>query len=188
MGCIKKFVINRNDLEYLYTEKHRTFLGVEFLVYNGKNLNVYSPDEFYLIFGSDLKISIYNVISLIENKLLISQTGDYEEQVIGDCLNRVKYRLNNKNYINPNMGNAKISLLRALNLFNKRLTINNYDNDFDYEDEFARLCLYNDKYLNQNNIDTTNRVYEVQSIKNVRDIFKITKDARVRTIDMQEVL
>ena len=185
MSCIKKFIINRNDLEYLYTEKHRTFLGIEFFVYDGKNVEIYSPDAFYSIFGSDSKISIAHAISLIENKLLITQTGDDEEQVIISCLNQVKTKISNKSYTNPNIINIKMSLLRAIYLFNKRLTLN-YDDEVDYEEQFKKVYADNDKILN--NVNTNNNTYEVQSIKNMKDIFNLTKDARVRTIEMQEVL
>ena len=72
MPTIKKMIINRNDLEFIYAEKQKDMIGnINYLVYhqNTKPI-IYSKEIFHSIYGEDKKYPLITFISSVEDRLL----------------------------------------------------------------------------------------------------------------------
>lgn len=184
MSSISKFVINRNDMEYLYTEKERFFDGIHFFVYDDINPTEYLSDAFYETFGTDSKISVLKALSKIENDII---THNVEVNNIDSLLSDIgvlKSKVFIKDYYNPLLGQDKSKVVNTILLYNKLLDNKVIDDDYDYESDLVLLNKYfgydKKEEVLSDFISASRKAYP-NSISYV-DI----KDARVRMMDSKQ--
>lgn len=193
MSSISKFVINRNNLEYLYTEKIQSFDGLQFWVYNGLEPIVYYPDAFYATYGNDAKLSIANAAISMEKQLIMQSMKSDSVRYIYMVLNEIKSKINGKDYYNPNLGKSKISFLEALKAYNQFLVTSDDEMMIDYEEEYAKLKVYFEE--DSSAIVNNNQIELVSSLENSKIDSMIYSNnqldsnngVRIRMIDEQEI-
>ena len=184
MISISKFVINRNNIEFLYTEKIQFIDGIRFLVYEDKEPTEYYPDTFYDTYGTDPKLSVHRTISLIESDLVTHNIESDNMASLLELISSLKNRIGTKNYRNPSLGQDKISVLESIILYNKLLDQkHSYEEEHDYLNDLEILTKH---FGMTNNYSIENTIKEEQtSYRNNIDFFNI-KDARVRSIDSKQ--
>ncbi len=146
MSTIKKMIINRNDLEFLYAEKQKDMMGnINYLVYH-QNVKpvVYSEETFHSIYGEDKKYPLITFISSVEDRLLeLDISNDNKLSYILKGFFEVSKKIKGKNYANPSLWGYKSTFITALGLFNTLITVENNEqylsNTYDYEEEYQRL-------------------------------------------------
>jgi len=184
---ISKFIINRNNLEFLYTEKVESFDGIQFIVYESTYPVVYYPDSFYQTFGSDPKLSIARAIDQVEINLLSEINSSKEAVYIYTNLKNVKQKLINKKYNNPNLGKERQNLINAIALYNK-MELNNYEEtEHDYLDDCLKLESYYSQEEKQKEIENpfiNKRI--INEINLTSESLSNGKDARVRIIEQKQ--
>ena len=146
MSTIKKMIINRNDLEFIYAEKQKDMLGnISYLVYHQEcRPFVYSTETFHSIYGEDKKYPLITFISSVEDRLLeLDIDNDKKLSYILKGFYEVNQKIKDKNYINPSLWGYKNTFITSLNLFNTLITIENNNqylsNVYNYEEEYQRL-------------------------------------------------
>lgn len=120
MKTVSKFIINRNELEYYYTEKcilnGEVFYHVH---YNKEEKEKFNQDSFHAIFGTDEKLSIQSFI----NKIMYTEINDFDLDIYDkkcEVLNSINRKLiKSKNRRNPNLN--VLELLYGLDICNKTL-------------------------------------------------------------------
>ena len=184
MSSISKFVINRNDMEYLYTEKERFFDGIHFFVYDDINPTEYLPDSFYETFGIDSKISVLKALSKIENDIITHNVETSNIDSMISDIDILKRKVALKDYSNPLLGQDKFNVINTILLYNKLLGNKVIDDDYDYESDLVLLNKrfgFNEKEeVLSDSISASRKAYP-NSISYV-DI----KDARVRAMDSKQ--
>lgn len=138
MNAITKFVINRDDLEYIYTEKITTNYGIRFIVYQNGTIKVYHPDPFYATYGSDPKLNVYHATSNMAKKLLTSSLDTDLKREIYNKLNNILQNFDTKNIKNPNLGSSKRTLLSLYDKYNK-IDFTNDEAEIDYSHDWEVL-------------------------------------------------
>ena len=185
MSSISKFVINRNNIEYLYTEKEQFFDGIHFFVYEGNEPTEYYPDAFYDTFGSDLKLSVFSIISLIESDLVTHNIDTKNISSLLSTINSLKNRISSKDYRNPSLGQDKLNVIGAISLYNKLLSKKKIVEEHDYENDLIIL----NKYFGSNEEDSLIEKKEVvneEKLDRSNIDFVSIKDPRVRSIDSKQ--
>ena len=146
MSTIKKMIINRNDLEFIYAEKQKNMMGnITYLIYHQNTKPfVYSEETFHSIYGEDKKYPLITFISSVEDRLLeLDINNDKKLSYILKGFFEVSKKINGKNYANPSLWGYKSTFITAIGLFNTLITVENnkqyLSNTHDYEEEYQRL-------------------------------------------------
>lgn len=142
MQTVEKFVINRNDLQYIYVEKNiNLFNDVKYLLYqDGMVREVLSEDSFSITYGNDLKYSIKSFVDFIEGDVLVYGYINETSDIIKD-LKIVKNVISNKrndNIFNPSLIGCKATFVKVIDKIND-LIISRSNYEIDHQQEYDRL-------------------------------------------------
>ena len=148
MKIVSKFIINREDTEFLYVEKFRTHKksdDMKYVVYSSHhNIHSYSDHIFHSVHSLDEKMSIENFAKKAADGL-VTELYDKKKQAGYHMLTEIYDKVSNdKDKHNPNLKGVKDNLLKGLKIYNEFLL--EQDNiSIPYEDNY--LLLENDKTL-----------------------------------------
>ncbi len=142
MQTVEKFVINRNDLQYIYVEKNiNLFNDVKYLLYqDGMVREVLNEDSFSITYGNDLKCSIKSFVDFIEGDVLVYGYTNETSDIIKD-LKIVKNVISNKrndNIFNPSLIGCKATFVKVIDKIND-LIISRSNYEIDHQQEYDRL-------------------------------------------------
>ena len=142
MQTVEKFVINRNDLQYIYVEKNiNLFNDVKYLLYqDGMVREVLNEDSFSITYGNDLKCSIKSFVDFIEGDVLVYGYTNETSDIIKD-LKIVKNVISNKrndNIFNPSLIGCKATCVKVIDKIND-LIISRSNYEIDHQQEYDRL-------------------------------------------------
>lgn len=142
MKTVSKFIINRDDTEFLYVEKYRINKksnDMRYLVYSSEHDVIsYSDHIFHSVHSIDEKMSIERFTRKAVNNLMTelydvnSKTG---YNLLASVYNKVYH---DKDKHNPNIKSVKGSLLKGLKIYNEFL-IDNEELYIPYEENYVLL-------------------------------------------------
>ena len=139
MKILNKFIINRNNQEYFYTEKIFGYDDIQYIVCTSKGELAYTPASFYETFGTDEKMPIIKFINIAEQNIITSDTPDERAPFIIDSLDKTKERIADKSLTNPSLWGYKSTFVTAIRLYNELIAEKEKDIEQDYEEEYERL-------------------------------------------------
>lgn len=143
---MKKFVINRNDKQYIYAEFFPDKGNSEYYIYQNENAYLMNADLFYSTYGMDKKITIMSYIKNVKSDIYINRTTDPRVKEILINLKKLEEKLKNKPLDNPSLWGYKSTLLKTINIYNEVLD----------KDEIIENNSYED-YIRYEEIKTLNR-------------------------------
>lgn len=141
MNIISKFIVNRNNLCYIYVEKHLTNNVPTYHVYYDSKSFILTSDIFHSIYGNDKKIAIEDFLILVETSI-VEEKYDYLYHKANKLLNEIS----GKNRKNPLLLGYTYEFCNLLDVFNdyifnltKEGNILKLDDEINYEEEYQRL-------------------------------------------------
>ncbi len=146
MSTISKFIVNRNDLNYIYVEKRLISDNPIYYVYCNAKSYILPPEHFQNIYATDKKMSIGDFLIQVQTDV-IGLTGADDFALIYATSNKILKEISGKNKKNPSLGNFTYSLCNLLDKYNefvyeesKRKASNPcFADPLDYEAEYCRL-------------------------------------------------
>lgn len=143
---LSKFVINRNHLEFIYTEKHSTMNGIYYLVREEKKFVIYNQDTFHSIYGNDKKSSLLKFMQRVDFDVLTSDIENKETAKLGLDVYTLEENLKKQNTINPSLegyGYTFVSIIDKYNDIIAKRLLEEKDMSFepiqDYEAQYQRV-------------------------------------------------
>lgn len=143
MNTISKFIINRNNLNFIYVEKRLNNNNAIYYIYCDEKSFILPPEHFQSIYATDKKISIKKFLLQVQTDL-IGQTDSSLESLYNTCNNILK-DINSKDIKNPSLSNNLYSLCNLLDKYNAYIyeesqkVVSEYSDVLNYEDEYQRL-------------------------------------------------
>lgn len=142
MQTVEKFVLNRNDLQYIYVEKNiNLFNDVKYLLYqDGMVREVLNEDSFSITYGNDLKCSIKSFVDFIEGDVLVYGYTNETSDIINDLkiVKNVISTKKNDNIFNPSLIGCKATFVNVIDKIND-LIISRSNYEIDHQKEYDRL-------------------------------------------------
>lgn len=148
MKVISKFIINRNNLMYIYVEKVLINNEPIYYVYSEDGKEILPSYHFQSIFGNDKKISIYDFLILMQTTITGNSIDIEENDVLYKKINKLLKEIKNMDRKNPLLGNYSYNVCKLLDIYNNLICVFLETNDknfslsdceIDYEEEYQRL-------------------------------------------------
>ena len=183
MNAIAKFIINRNDIIYMYTEKYETLYGLRYFVYDENKINIYQPDTFHDTFCCDHKMSLRGGIHFFEKELLTSSLDDPEKKLLYDKFNIVNNKIDYRNVKNPNLNGTKRELLSMLFKYNNIMNVPKDELDYERDCQILNINPINNLSVS---VDFNDKTYSNDNEKVVFEDTLKRNESRIR-IDKQDI-
>lgn len=141
MQVIEKFVIDRNNLRYIYTEKLiGNFHNVSYHIYtNADDYVSLTSDEFYSIYGEDYKASIKEFVKYSMGDILCSKDNISDTPLLIRDLRLLEKHFNKYN-TNPSLWGYRDTLLKSIDKYN--YVVENramLEDEYNYADDLKKL-------------------------------------------------
>lgn len=188
MKTVSKFIINRDDTEFLYVEKYKVSKrsnDMKYVIYLSKNeVYTYSDHVFHSVHSIDEKMSIERFTKNAANNL-VTDLSDKKKELGYNLLTSVYNKVSNdKDNHNPNIKSVKDNLLRGLKIYNESL-LENEEISIPYEENYILVengaSLENERIRVKNISNLTSLIDEryIDNINNipVKELVRIKKTA-----------
>lgn len=138
MQVVEKFVINKNDLKYIYVETLMgSFATVQYRIYHNLNTcEIKSVDDFNVTYGVDEEITLFEAVKNIDNDII--EILDDKTNLLLDNVKILKEKLKNSNKWNPSLWGYKETFLSSLDIYNELIDQRKIEQE-DYERDYNRL-------------------------------------------------
>lgn len=141
MQVIEKFVVNRDNLKYIYGETLMgTFGDIQYRIFhNAMNEEMKSVDDFNVTYGTNPMITLYDAMEHIDSDII--EIPNEEINLLLNNVKTLKERFKIGNRYNPSLWGYKQTLLSSIDIYNKLLdqNRNNIFEDYDYERDYNRI-------------------------------------------------
>ena len=139
MQVVEKFIINRDNMQYMYVEALLgNFGNKQFHVFhNTKNYEIKSPEDFSVTYGNNEYLPLYAAINNMDNDVV--EVYDRNALILLNNLKLLKEKFKNSNKWNPSLWGYRETLLSSIDSYNNILDKREKIEEYDYEREYDRL-------------------------------------------------
>ncbi len=141
MNIESRFIINRNNICYMYVEKYLIDNETLYNVYYDSKLFTLSSDSFHSIYANDKKISLFDFLIFVETSVVSNIYERDKYYFLYEKADKLLSEIDGKDRKNP-LFKHNYEFLDLLDIFNDFIynsNILNLDNEIDYEEEYQRL-------------------------------------------------
>lgn len=147
MNTISKFIINRNNLCYIYAEKRLVNNESVYYIYCDSNSYNLPSHHFHSIFGNDKKISIEDFLISAETNVVSYDLDNARFAMLYSKINKLLKEVKGKNKKNPSLWGYSYEFCNLLDEYNsfiyelikKNGNVFACDDIINYEEEYQRL-------------------------------------------------
>lgn len=140
MQVVEKFIINRDNLKYMYVEVLLgNFGNKQFHVFhNIENKEIKSPEDFSITYGNNEYLPLGQAINNMDNDVV--EITDKKTLILINNLKLLKEKFKDTNKWNPSLWGYRETLLSSIDDYNNILDQREKSEEYDYEREYDRLA------------------------------------------------